>query len=232
MRILAIQNCAAEGFGSYAGLLVSEGAALEVVHPYRGDLLPPPRGWDAVLVGGTPISVLEAERHAFLREESRFLSEAVRRDVPCLGICAGGQLLAQILGARVSRNPTKEIGGYEVRLTQAGSADALFRGFPARFPVFHWHGDTFAVPVGGDRLVEGEACQNQAFRAGRVVGLQFHLETGRAEAEAWARLYADELAAFGKTTDAVVAECAGSEPERTRLAESLVRNFIESLGTG
>ena len=232
MRILAIQNCPSEGFGSYADRLLAEGAAAETIHPHRGDPLPAADRWDAILVGGTPISVYEADQHLFLREESAFLAEAVARRVACLGICGGAQLLAQVLGARVGPNPRKEIGGTDVRLTHAGATDPLFRGFPATFPVFHWHGDTFEIPAGGALLAQGEACRNQAFRVGRVIGLQFHLETRHTEAQDWAREYAQELARFGKSPGSVVDECAASEPQRQALAARLIHNFLETLAPG
>jgi len=232
VRILAIQNCSREGFGSYLDCLLAEGATVELIHPYRGGAFPPLALWTAILIGGTPISVCEASRHPFLCQELRFVAEAVAREVPCLGICAGAQLLAQILGARVRPNPTKEIGGYEVCLTEAGATDPLFRQFPRRFPVFQWHGDTFDVSEGGALLAEGDACQNQAFRSGRVVGFQFHLEVSPVEAADWAQEYADELAQSGKSARTVVSECAATAPEQRRLAAVLVRNFLETLETG
>ena len=232
MRVLAIQNCALEGFGSYLASLLTAGVTVEVLHPYRGDAFPALDRWKAILIGGTPISVYEASRHAFLNRELRFVAEAVAREVPCLGICAGAQLLAQILGARVRPNPTKEIGGYEICLTEVGAADPLFRQFPRHFPVFHWHGDTFDVPEGGALLAEGDACRNQAFRSGRVVGLQFHLEVSPAQAAGWAQEYADELAQSGKTARVVATECAATAPVQRRLAALLVGNFLETLETG
>ncbi len=232
VRILAIQNSLLEGFGSYFDCLVAAGATVEVIHPYRGDAFPSLGRWKAILIGGTPISVYEARQHPFLSLESRFVAAAVARDVPCLGICAGAQLLAQILGAHVRRNPAGEIGGYQVRLTEAGARDPLFCRFPERFPVFQWHGDTFDVPEGGVLLALGELCHNQAFRSGKVVGLQFHLEVSPAEAAVWAQAYTGELAESGKTAHRVAAECAATALEEQRLAALLMHNFLETLRAG
>jgi GMP synthase (glutamine-hydrolysing) len=193
MAILAIQNCEIEGFGRYGRCLEAWGMPFEVVKPYRGEALPPLVGFDAILVGGTPLSAYALHEYPFLRDESDYLAEAVYRGKPCLGICCGAQLLAQALGAQVLPGQEKEIGGYQVRLTEAGAQDEMMAGFPPTFPVFHWHGDTFELPLIAELLVEGQACRNQMFRAGPVVGIQFHLEVGPEEAAAWADEYAEEL---------------------------------------
>ncbi len=128
--------------------------------------------------------------------------------------------------------PLIERGGRKVRLTEAGARDPLFCRFPERFPVFQWHGDTFDVPEGGVLLALGELCHNQAFRSGKVVGLQFHLEVSPAEAAVWAQAYTGELAESGKTAHRVAAECAATALEEQRLAALLMHNFLETLRAG
>lgn len=125
-----------------------------------------------------------------------------------------------------SRAPVREIGGCELRVTAAGGADPLLAGFPAHFPTFQWHGDTFDVPDGAVLLAEGTACRNQLFRRGPVDGAQLHLEVASAEAAAWADAYAAELAEVGKSRDQVVAECRAREAEMATLAARLVHNFL------
>jgi GMP synthase-like glutamine amidotransferase len=227
MKVLAIQNCAVEGFGHYEQHLATRGVDYTLVHPYRGDRLPPAQEFDILLVGGTPISACAVEGHPFLEAEHHTLQGAVSAGKTCFGICCGAQLLAQILGAEVRRCERGEIGGYQVRLTGEGRRDALLQGFPTRFPVFHWHGDMFSLPPGAELLVEGDRCRNQMFRRGNVVGVLFHLEgTGR-EAALWAEAYADELAAFGKSKAQVVAECQAREEKTIPLAAQLMDSLLE-----
>ncbi|MEP0815281.1 MAG: type 1 glutamine amidotransferase [bacterium] len=226
MRILIIQNCETEGLGHFIHALAVRGIEFDVCHPYEDDTYPSPVAYDAMIVGGTPMSVCDIEEHAHLLSERTYVAEALEGEVKVLGVCFGAQLLAHILGAEVRPNPVKEIGMYEVQLTEEGKADPIFGGFPESFPVFQWHGDTFDLPGGASLLATGKNCRNQAFRKDNAIGVQFHLEAGAEDAERWAEVYAEELAAFGKTKKQVMEECANQESAMNRLAGLLLENFL------
>ncbi|MBU3966731.1 MAG: type 1 glutamine amidotransferase, partial [Euryarchaeota archaeon] len=80
------------------------------------------------------------------------------------------------LGGKVSRNRYAEIGWFPLTLTEEARNSYIFSSFPPAFTAIHWHGDTFEIPPGAVRIVQSEACANQAFEYGRTIGLQFHLE--------------------------------------------------------
>lgn len=226
-KILAIQNCEVEGFGLYEKYFIDNSITCEVARPYRGGNLPEPDEFDGILIGGTPISANDVAEHTFLEKEREYLRRALENGKPCFGICCGAQILAGLLGASVTRCEKMEIGGYKVTLTEAGKSDGLMRGFPAEFPVFHWHGDMFAVPKGAELLVAGAGCRNQMFRQGNVVGVLFHLEVTSAMAADFADCYVDELDEFGKTGKQVVEECRTREGTMAPLASTLMRNFVD-----
>jgi GMP synthase-like glutamine amidotransferase len=80
------------------------------------------------------------------------------------------------LGAKIFRNSVKEIGWFPVQ--GVSSIDSTTFSFPPSTEVFHWHGETFALPTEATLLAKSEGCKNQAFQFGRsVIGLQFHIET-------------------------------------------------------
>ena len=135
-------------------------------------------------------------------------------------------MLARHLGGKVVKSPKREVGGYEVRLTEVGEADSIFAGFPREFPVFHWHAEMFQVPPEGSLLVMGDPCPIQAFGWGNIRGVIFHLEITSDDAARWANAYPKELEAVGKTRDRVVEECREREPEMRRLASLLIDNFL------
>lgn len=89
-------------------------------------------------------------------------------------------------------------------MTEHGASDPLLRGFPLRFPVFQWHGDTFDVPPGGSLLAEADICRNRLFRLETAVVVQFHLELTSKDAARWAEKYADDLEQVGKERHTIV----------------------------
>lgn len=128
-----------------------------------------------VIMGGT-MGVYEEEIFEWLKAEKQFIKTAIAANKIVLGICLGSQLLAEVLGAKVYKNHTKEIGFFPITKTQAGIEDSFFAHIPQNWLVFHWHGDTFDLPEGATHLFASPVCKHQAFRKEKCVGLQFHPE--------------------------------------------------------
>ncbi len=120
------------------------------------------------------------------------IRDAVRKDVPTLGHCLGGQLMSKAFGGTVSVAPVKEIGWGEVQVQDNGVARAWF-GELQSFETFQWHGDTFTIPPGATRLLSSPWCANQAFALGRHLGMQCHVEMTEELVKAWCRGGADEI---------------------------------------
>lgn len=226
MHIVCVQNMAAEGFGRFERHLRASGHDVVVVRAFAGESLPPPETCEAVVVGGTPLAAYRWHDHAFLRDEAAFLQRAVAELVPCLGVCFGAQFLAQLHGGRAYPAGRREIGRYDVRLTEDGRRDPVLAGFPPKFPVFHWHADTFEPPPGAALLARGDGVPNQMYRRDHVVGVQFHLEVTVDEVREWCEVYAGELAQVGKSPAEVVAECRDIDGEMDRLAARFLDNFL------
>lgn len=124
------------------------------------------------------------------------IREAVRKDVPVLGHCLGGQLMAKAWGGSVGAALVKEIGWGEVRACDNEVARAWLGDLQA-FQAFHWHGETFTIPPGATRVLEGPHCPNQAFALGKHFGMQCHVEMTEPMVEEWLRLGTDEMRKAG-----------------------------------
>ena len=175
--------------GSLAAVLTENGLAPRQIDLFENS--PRDLPWDeaaGLIVLGGAMSANDVEKFPFLVAELDWLREAVRRNLPTLGICLGAQLLAKALGAEVYRNRLPEIGWYEIDLLPAAAGDRLFLGRAAKETVFHWHNDTFDLPTGAVQLAESPACRKQAFRFGETAyGLQFHVEIVPELMELWLR---------------------------------------------
>ncbi len=160
---------------------------LNIVDLSKADLLPSDLSdIKAVISLGGPMNVYEEDKFPFLKDEDKLLKEALRNEIPILGVCLGAQLLAKASGAKVVKAKEKEIGWHEVKLTAEGKIDPLFAGFPPELKVFQWHEDTFDIPLEGILLAGSKVCPNQAFRVGEnAYGLQFHLEVAPDMIESW-----------------------------------------------
>ena len=196
-KILVVQHVPHEPLGTLDRLLRRQKIRLKFVNFSRHpDAVPEIAGCDALIVLGGPMNVDETHRHSHLLTEMRLIDAALRANLPILGICLGAQLLAHVLGARVGRNFTQELGWHEVRLTPSGTDDRALRHLAGGKQVFHWHGDTFDVPNGATLLAASDLCAHQAFRYGdRAYGLQFHLEADEQVIARWLRVYEAELTA-------------------------------------
>ncbi len=166
MDVYIFQHVKFEGPGAILPYLEARNFRIHFVKLYAGDALPSPANVDLAVLMGGPMSALDEDKYPYLAREKQFCREMFALEKPVLGICLGAQLIASAFGAAIRKNPEKEIGWFPVTFENGLSMEA-----------FHWHGETFNIPEQAIPLAYSAACRNQGFRLGRLVGLQFHLET-------------------------------------------------------
>lgn len=193
--VLILQHVRPEPPGTIADALDRSGLSHRTVKVHRDDPVPNTLDADALVVMGGPMGVGDIDDRLHLAQEIDLIEQAMREEVPLLGVCLGSQLLAHVLGAEVRPGPQKEIGWDEVFLTDAAADDPLFRDVADPFTAFHWHGDVFALPDGATRLAGTAQTEHQAFRYGRAAyGLLFHLEVTPKTVAWMTKAFQDELA--------------------------------------
>lgn len=175
MHIHILQHVPFEG-PAYIGQWAQErGHTLSYTRFYESWRLPHEDQYDWLLIMGGPMSVHDTGIYDWLAKEKDFIADAIAVGKTVIGICLGAQLIAEALGAEVYANDQKEIGWYPVHKIDSGHP--VLCQIPDTLDVFHWHGETFGIPQGAQRIFESAACANQGFvYRSHVVGLQFHLE--------------------------------------------------------
>ncbi len=183
--VLAIQHAWEDPLGYLGDVLDSHRIPYSVVS-VETEPVPDPTHYAAIIALGGPQHVYDYEHYPYLQQEKAMIRQAVEEDIPFLGICLGGQLLADVFGGQVRQHSMTEIGFYDIEFTAEGKHDPLYTGLPGYQKVFHWHEDTFELPEGALRLATSGNTKNQAFRYGhRAYGLQYHIEHDAAMLDTW-----------------------------------------------
>jgi len=227
---VAIRHVGFEDLGAFAPALREAGyqvhywdigeQELWTLEPVRTDLL--------IVLGG-PIGAYEDAVYPFLKEEIDLLEQRLAANRPTLGVCLGAQLIARAAGARVYPSGAKEIGFAPITLTETGRSSCL-AAFADAPMTLHWHGDTFDLPAGAERLASTDLCENQAFAMGpNIVGFQFHPEASAKGFEKWLIGHAAELAAARIDVPRLRSEAQTYGPELERKAQAMLSAWLGGL---
>ena len=178
-----------------------------------------PRDYDLIVSLGSEFGAYQDDIE-WIGHEMDFLRDAVEADVPFLGVCFGGQLLARVLGGEVRRSDKEEIGWLPIGSREP---DLIPEG-----PWFQWHFDVFTAPPGSTVLAEN-AIGTQAYLIGRSLGLQFHPEVTTDIMDSWVRAYRHELDEHGVDPDALLAETHERAESHRRNSIKLLDAFLERV---
>lgn len=223
-RVLVVQNSPASGLRRLADWWADDGLELDV--RLGSDGLPDGlAGYDGLVMLGGAFLPSDDGRAPWLPRERALTVEALAAGVPILGICLGGQLLAEVTGGAVAGSHGRpERGSTTIGLTDAAADDALLAGIPGPISMIENHRDSItALPAGAVLLASSTDHPNQAFRLGDTAwGLQFHPEVAAADLAAWEQL---DLEADGLDLAAVRAAADEAEPAAASVARRLAANF-------
>lgn len=233
MKPVAIfRHTESEGPGHIAVFLERERIPHTLIRIDAGDPVPSDASaYSGLVFMGGPMSV--NDDLPWIPHSLNLIRQAVEQDIPVLGHCLGGQLMAKALGGVVSRNPVKEIGWGAVEVLNNPEARDWF-GDIAGFESFHWHGETFSIPDGAVRILESPYCANQAYVLGdKHLGMQCHVEMTEAMIRVWCDNGAGEIAQSPSPAvqqpQTILAQMPQHLGRLTEVAERLYHRWIRGL---
>jgi len=196
MSVLICKNVETEGPGTIKDYLEMQKTPYKIVELSKGEDMPDPDGFDALVILGGPMSVNEDEIYPYFKEEEVVVRNFISHDKKVLGICLGAQIMAKALGSQVYKGSRKEIGWHDIELTDEGLNDPCMRSLALnpemsgdlrrKFKVFHWHGETFNIPAYAVRLAGSQLYPNQAFKyKNNAYAFQFHIEVTKEMVYEW-----------------------------------------------
>jgi GMP synthase-like glutamine amidotransferase len=228
VQILAVIHEEDAPPGTFGDVVRERGHELDVRSFAAGD--PPPDDaagrYDAAIVFGGAAQVDQDDQHPWLRDLRGLTRELIDREVPLLGVCLGGQLVAQVSGGPVGPAVVPEVGWHPVELTDDGAADPVLGGAPRRFAAYQGHFYGFGLPPGAVALAHGNGDALQAYRIGDSTwGIQFHPEITLDIVDRWIAEHVrdgdvDDEAALREQTVANL-------PRWTALGRSLCGRFVD-----
>jgi GMP synthase-like glutamine amidotransferase len=225
-----------EGPGHFATFLDANRVPWKLVKLDSGDAVPAStEGYSGLAFMGGPMSA--NDELPWTQPVMALMRDAVKRGVPVIGHCLGGQILSRALGGEVSRNPVKEIGWNPVKVEDSATARDWFGADLDEFTTFQWHGETFTIPPGGERILTGIHCPNQAYVVdGRHLGMQCHVEMTPEMIASWIGSGAGEVrenlqSPAVQPVETIQSEMPEKLPALSNAAERLYRRWARGLRT-
>ena len=219
LRALIVQHEAPTPPGLVSDWLAQRAASVDVLRIDLEDHVPDPRDYDLIVSLGSEFPAFD-DSVPFIGRETQLIQQAASADVPFLGLCFGGQLMARVLGGRSFRADRSEIGWLPVR---TNDPELVGEG-----PWFQWHFDSFTLPPGA-RLIAETDVGPQAYVIGRSLGLQFHPEVTPEIMAAWVGAYRHELDTEGVDPDALLEETRRRAATARANAERLLNAYLDSV---
>ena len=231
-RVLVIENDSAAPLDLVEQWLTESGLIVDVIRPHAGDLLPSalPAQYQGLIALGGRMGAHDDEQFGWLTTERSVLKDVIAQDLPFVGICLGGQLLATAVDGKSVRTPDPEAGVVQVQVTDKAVDDLLFGPLAGQtVPATGWHQD-YIIDLPEDAVIIGSTpqCPVHAFRIGKnVYGLQFHPEASTDTVKTWVEPSSDVLQKLNKSGESIVSEAINYQDQLIQTWQPVFHRWAE-----
>jgi GMP synthase-like glutamine amidotransferase len=238
MKPIAIfRHTKTEGPGYFATFLDHRSIPCQLIAIDRGETIPSHAGeFSGVCLMGGPMSVNDPL--PWIDSLCALIRDADASGIPVIGHCLGGQLISKALGGKITRSPVKEIGWGNASAENNEGARHWLRDYlgPGDVAtVFQWHGETFSLPSGAQRILTNPFCANQMFAHGLHLAMQCHVEMTPEMIDVWCKSWPSEVEGLDplpstvQTPEQIRAQVKDSLPVMRQLADHLYAVWIRGL---
>ena len=191
MEVIVLQHISIEDPGFIKDLMIKEGVKLTTIELDQGEKIPNDlTKFDAMFCMGGPMDTWMEKDYPWLIEEKKKIKEFVLElKKPYLGFCLGCQLLGEIVGGKVVKSNSPEIGMLNVNFLENKKNDLLFNEFPDKITSLQWHSyEVKNLENNKDiqLLASSSETKYQIFKYQKhAYGIQFHIEVKDSTVGEW-----------------------------------------------
>jgi GMP synthase-like glutamine amidotransferase len=191
MNIIILQHIKIEDPGHIKDLMIAENCKLTTIELDEGEKIPKNLNeFDAMFCMGGPMDTWMEEKYPWLIEEKKKIKEFVIDDEkPFLGFCLGCQLLGEIVGGKIVKSVSPEIGMLNVDMLEEAKKDDIFSSFPLSLKALQWHSyevQNIEKNKNIKILASSKSTRVQIFKyKNHAYGIQFHIEVKDSTVSQW-----------------------------------------------
>lgn len=227
--LLIVQNDPLEGAARFSTQISDRGIEQRTVLGFDTDYteLSSDDYAGLVVLGGAQ-GAYETDAYPYLLDEVGLCQDFLCASKPIIGLCLGAQLLACALDGKVEPGAQREVGWYELHLSDAAANDFLLEGHPKTLMSYHFHGDCIREAPGATVLASSALTPIQLFRYGEnAYGLQYHAEVDAPSLELMCRNNHDYLDAVGASVESILAKSEIHLPDFERYSRAMLERWLD-----
>ena len=191
MEVLVLQHIKIEDPGYIKDLMLADDWKLTTIELDEGDKIPNNLNqFDVMFCMGGPMDTWLEDKYPWLIDEKKKIKNfVVDLKKPFLGFCLGCQLLGEVIGGKVIKSKTAEIGMMNIEFLKEKNHDLLFSSFPNKVKALQWHSYE-VVDLENNKdvtlLASSPTTKYQIFKyQNHAYGIQFHIEVKDTTVNDW-----------------------------------------------